>query len=69
MSEPRVNRREFFRSVARAAAGGVLAAVGAVLLARGRRGGCKGAACGKCPTLSACGLPAAQAQKHRTWKR
>jgi len=69
VSEPQVNRRELFRSAARAAAGGVLAVAGALLLKRSRTGGCKGAACGECPTLASCREPAAQAQKHRTWKR
>ena len=63
----RLSRREFLRGVARAAAGGALAAAAVTMYARGRRRAAErcvnGGICSGCEAFGRCGLPAALSAK------
>ena len=64
----RATRREFLRGVARAGAGGALAAAGAAMIFARRRGRAgerciNGGVCPGCEAFGGCGLPAAASAK------
>ncbi len=65
-TEPRLSRREFFRTAGRRAALGGLAVLATVLLLRGRGAGaddCDLPTCGRCGRLAGCELPQARAKR------